>query len=168
MGKSKRAKIKFIGQSAEQVAGSSYLVEYDDEVTMLDFGLIQCENKLQQWTLNNANFKFKVKSINNIILSQNHLDHYGAIPRLYANGCNAKIFIAKNTRQFLRRAFMDGLKIQIADCELLSKQYGKNFKMPYNEESMSLDLSFLPFTWAVDFFNHSILSGANDQTLVWW
>lgn len=141
--KKDRVKISFISNSAEDVAGSSYLVQYKDDITMLDYGLVQCSNKLKQWTLNNANFKFKVKDINNIIISHQNIDHFGSLPRLYANGCRADIYVYKNMGKYMKLAFEDGLKINTKDAELLSNQHGKNFKLPYTEEDIEITLAHI-------------------------
>jgi len=135
--KKDKAKIHFIGNSSEQVTGSSYLCTFKDEVTMVDCGFVQTASKIKQWQLNNANYKFKVKEVDNIILTHfGHLDHQGGLPRLYANGCRAKIFASKGARQYLAVAFADGYKIQVADAELLSKQNGRQFKLGYTEDDI--------------------------------
>lgn len=142
--KKEKAKISFIGESANSVTGSSYLLKYKDETTMIDCGFVQVSNKLKQWRLNNSNYKFKVKEVDNIILTHfGHLDHSGGIPRLYANGCKAKIFASKGARQYLKLSFEDGYKIQLSDAELLTKQTGKEVKIGYTEEDIENALNHI-------------------------
>ena len=137
MSKSKsKVKISFVGHSAEQVTGSMYLVEYKNETTMLDCGFVQTSNKLTQWQMNNENYKFKVKDIDNIVLSHLHLDHFGGLTRLYANGCRAKIFAPKGATEYLKLAFEDSYKLMLSDMDYLANNYGKKFKQPYTEDDI--------------------------------
>ena len=139
MGKTRKDKVKisFIGQSANKVTGSSYLIEYKDEKTLVDVGFVQHRNKLTQWQMNNENFKYKVKEIDNIILTHfGHLDHNGGLARLYANGCKAKIFATKGATEYLRIAFEDNLKIMQKDADYLSNTNGKKYKPSYTHEDV--------------------------------
>lgn len=142
--KKEKTKISFISNSVESVTGSSYLIEYKDEKTLVDVGFIQHRNKLTQWQLNNQNYKFKVKEIDNIILTHfAHLDHNGGLARLYANGCRAKIFATKGATEYLRIAFADNYKIMLKDAEYLSSTNGKPFKPSYTEEDIDRMLSHI-------------------------
>ena len=144
MGKQKKekTKISFISNSAESVTGSSYLIEYKDEKTLVDCGFIQHRNKLTQWQMNNQNYKYKVKEIDNIILTHfAHLDHQGGLARLYANGCRAKIFATKGVTEYLRISFADNYKIMLKDADYLSNQNGKQFKPSYTEDDIERMLS---------------------------
>lgn len=146
MGKHKKykTKISFISNSAESVTGSSYLIEYKDEKTLVDCGFIQHRNKLTQWQLNNQNYKYKVKEIDNIIITHfAHLDHQGGLARLYANGCRAKIFAIKGATEYLRIAFADNYKIMLKDAEYLSGTSGKKVKPSYKEEDIERMLSHI-------------------------
>lgn len=139
-----KTKISFVSNSAESVTGSSYLVEYKDEKTLIDCGFIQHRNKLTQWQMNNQNYKYKVKEIDNIILTHfAHLDHQGGLARLYANGCRAKIFASKGATEYLRIAFADNYKIMLKDAEFLSSQNGKKYKPSYTEEDIDRMLSYI-------------------------
>jgi metallo-beta-lactamase family protein len=141
--KNNKSKISFIGHSADNVTGSAYLVEHCGENILLDYGLVQTSNKLKQWQINNENFRFKVKDIKHIIVSHLNLDHFGAIPRLYANGCKANIYVYKGAIEYLRIAFQDGFKITTKDAEFLSQQYKKSFAMPYSEEDIDIALAHM-------------------------
>lgn len=141
--KKEKTKISFIGHSALDVTGSSYLVKHGTETTLLDYGLVQVSNKLKQWQLNNENFKFKVREIDNIIISHQNIDHFGNLPRLYANGCRAIIYVYKGMAKYMQLAFTDGFKINTKDTELLTTQYNKNFIVPYTEEDIDIVMSHI-------------------------
>lgn len=145
MGKQKKekTKISFIGHSATDVTGSAYLIKFGTETTLLDYGLVQVSNKLKQWQINNENFKFKVREVDNIIISHQNIDHFGNLPRLYANGCRATIYVYKGMTKYMKLAFEDGFKINTKDAELLTTQYSKNFAVPYTEEDIDIVLSHI-------------------------
>jgi len=141
--KKEKTKISFVGHSAEDVTGSAYLIEYKNETVLLDYGLVQVSNKLKQWQINNENFRFKVKEIDNIIISHENIDHFGNLPRLYANGCRAKIYVYKGMINYIKMAFEDGFKISTKDSDLLSNQYKKNFTLSYTEEDIEITLAHM-------------------------
>jgi metallo-beta-lactamase family protein len=141
--KNKKSTISFVGHSSADVTGSGYLVSHVGENLLLDYGLVQVSNKLKQWQMNNENFRFKVKEIDYIAISHQNIDHFGNLPRLYANGCKAKIYVYKGTIDYMRIAFEDGFKIISKEIELLSNQYGKKFNLPYSEEDMDITLSHM-------------------------
>lgn len=145
MGKHKKEKVKisFVGRSSLDVTGSAYIVSFGNETTLLDYGLVQMSNKLKQWQANNENFKFKVREIDNIIISHQNIDHFGNLPRLYASGCRASIYVYKGMREYMKLAFEDGFKINTKDAELLTTQYSKNFIVPYTEEDIDIVLSHI-------------------------
>lgn len=143
MAKSKKSKIHFVGHSAEDVCGSAYKIEHMNENLLLDYGMVQTSNKLKQWQLNNENFRFKVKEIDYIAISHFNLDHFGNLPRLYANGCKAKIYVSKGMTEYAKLAFDDGFKINAKDAELLSAQYNKKFIQPYTEEDIQITLEHM-------------------------
>lgn len=144
MGRAKdKLKISFIGHSSMDVTGSSYKFDYKSQTVLLDYGLVQVSNKLKQWQLNNENFKFKVKEIDAIVISHQNIDHFGNLPRLYANGCRADIYVYKGMAKYMAIAFEDGFKINMKDAELLSKQYNKNFSLPYTEDDIAITMAHI-------------------------
>jgi len=127
----KKAKVTFLGESSNQVSGSMYLVEYNNSSLLLDCGLHQCNSKLEQYKENNRNLKFKVKKIEYIIISHKHLDHIGMLPILYYRGCKAKIYMPKNSKDYIEIALKDSLKIMESDVDYLNKISKKNTKYKY-------------------------------------
>lgn len=142
MGKqtSAKASVTFIGHSVEQVTGSAYLVEYKKSKILLDFGMSQGRNKLNQYQINARNFKFKAKEIDAVVLSHFNLDHYGLIPRLYRLGFTGKVYTSVGGKDFLKIAFEDSLKITESDREYLTAITGKVFLPLFEEEDVLLML----------------------------
>jgi len=143
MVKKQKAKIKFIGLSSQDVTGSMHLVTYKKNKVLLDCGYYQCSNKLKQYKMNARNLNFKVKELDSIIISHLNLDHYGLLPRLYELGCEANIYIPKNSKEYLKVAFKDSLKIQSKDLDFIDKQTGKRPKPLYTEDSVNKMLEYV-------------------------
>jgi len=126
----KEVVVNFLGISSQEVTNSMYLVEFDSYKILLDCGLYQSANMFKNYKHNSRNFGLKYTEIDFIILTHLHADHVGLLPRLYKNGCKAKIFIANGTKNLLELMLRDTCKIIKHDCEKMikySKGEGKFF-----------------------------------------
>ncbi|MEZ4903808.1 MAG: MBL fold metallo-hydrolase [Spirosomataceae bacterium] len=95
-------KLTFWG-AAQQVTGSMYLLELDDDYRIL----IDCgsdfESGDRKRTLNEeipfstALFPFEASSINLVLLTHAHIDHSGNIPNLYRDGYEGQILCTDST-----------------------------------------------------------------------
>ena len=132
--KNNKPTLRFVGMNAEDVTGSAQIISYRNKNVMLDFGMYQCANKLKMYQVNSRNLEFSVKSITEIVISHAlHLDHYCMIPRLFKLGCEAKIYVPKDTIVFWKTLFKDNLKIMEKDLEYLKKAYKKSYEPLYTE-----------------------------------
>ena len=115
--------VKCIGNSATEVTGSCYLVRFKKYCLLLDCGLTQGHDIATDYKANVAMLKkIKVKEIDYIVLSHNHVDHSGLLPALYARGCQAHIYAPLGSAKFLRLLWEDSMKIFTQDCQkLMSK-----------------------------------------------
>lgn len=105
-------KIRFMGANRE-VTGSCYIIEYDGLNIMVDCGLYQGDD-----SLNNRNrepFPFDASSIDYLFLTHAHLDHCGLIPKLVKYGFNGKIYLTSPTRDLFEITANDAAKIQKED-----------------------------------------------------
>lgn len=141
--KKEKAKVKFVGLSSDDVTGSAHLVSYKDENILLECGYYQCKDKMKQYRMNSRNLGFKAKELTCVLLMHHHLDHMGLIARLYHLGCKADLYATLGTRDYLRVAMEDGLKIQDADIAYLSKKSGKEIKPLYTRESVEIMLEHI-------------------------
>ena len=126
----KEVVVNFLGISSQEVTNSMYLVEFGSYKILLDCGLYQSANMFKNYKHNSRNLGLKYSEINFIILTHLHADHVGLLPRLYKNGCKAKIFIANGTKNLLELMLRDTCKIIKHDCDMMikySKGEGKFF-----------------------------------------
>lgn len=147
MGKSKNNKIriKFTGYNAEHVTGSQIYIECGEskKKILIECGLIQDNlSLLKEYQVNNANFDFKPKDLDYVFLCHCHCDHVGAVPKLYKQGCTARIIAPNGTKDLYREMCLDSSHIFKKDAEDLSKKFGKEFYPIYNIEDVYTSLNF--------------------------
>lgn len=136
-----KVKLLFEGYSCEDVSGSSYIVDYKDDIILVDFGLFQSSNPLEQYQKNNRDLKFKPKEITSVLLTHAHADHSAAIPRLYKLGCKANIYVVKGSKKLLKEMWLDSAKIMSRDSISLNKRYNRKFTPIYTEDDVFKALS---------------------------
>lgn len=100
-------KLTFWG-AAQQVTGSMYLLELDDEYKILiDCGM-EMEKKSaivpeKQYGL----FPFEASQINAVLLTHAHIDHSGFIPNLIKEGYEGRILCTSATYELTRLLLED-------------------------------------------------------------
>lgn len=143
MSKKKKNKIRvnFVGTNSSEVTGSCVHVEMSDYEILLECGLHQSNSPKDDYKINSARFDFKPKNIDLIFLGHVHIDHSGLIPRLYAQGCEAKIIAPKGTKDLFKLLALDSAYIIKRDCEFLNKRYKMRAVPFYDEEDVYTALS---------------------------
>ena len=129
-------KIDFIGMNADNVTGSMTLIESEGLNILLECGLFQSNDIVGDYRVNNRNLKFSPKKIDFIILGHVHADHSMLIPRLYAEGCKARIIAPTGTKGFYKLMGQDSAYIIERDCISLEKKYKKSFHRMYTESDV--------------------------------
>lgn len=95
-------KLTFWG-AAQQVTGSMYLLELDDDYRILidcgsDFESGDRKRALNEKTpFPSALFPFEASSINLVLLTHAHIDHSGNIPNLYRDGYEGQVLCTDST-----------------------------------------------------------------------
>ena len=108
---------------------------------MIDAGLHQSNSKYDDFLVNKRRFKeFKPKDIDYIFVDHSHQDHLGIIPRLYKEGCSAKIIVAENNKQIMYRMLQDSAFIIDRDVELINNQHGKNYEPLYTIDDVETSI----------------------------
>lgn len=100
-------KITFNG-AAKTVTGSCHLIETDNVKFLLDCGLFQGKEKVEEL---NRKFSFKPQEVDFVILSHGHLDHCGRLPFLVKKGFRGKIYATKGTIDIARLILMDAAQV---------------------------------------------------------
>jgi metallo-beta-lactamase family protein len=73
--------VEFVGAAGGNVTGSRHLVHTERARILLDCGLFQ--GRRSETIERNRDLGFRAKDIDLMLLSHAHIDHSGALPRLY-------------------------------------------------------------------------------------
>jgi len=107
-------KLTFCG-AAQEVTGSSYLLESGGEKILVDCGLHQggkfCEDH------NFESFLFNPKEIKAVVVTHAHIDHIGRLPQLVDQGFEGPIFSTPPTRDEAELLLLDSEHILSQEAE---------------------------------------------------
>ena len=121
--------------STGQVTGSC--VEVDGRI-LIECGMSQGGNMLDNYIINNSNFNFKVKNIDYVFLLHAHQDHIGRTPLLFKrNGCPT-IIVPKGNKQLLKKMLRNSCMILNGEAESLTKRAKskKRYKPLYEQQDV--------------------------------
>ena len=101
---------------------------------LLECGLFQSNSLKNDYKINSRRFDFKPSEIDYIFLEHLHIDHCGLIPRLYANGCEAKIIVPKGSKELFKIMAHDSAFIMSRDIETLQRKYKMDVSPIYTSD----------------------------------
>ena len=111
-------RITFNG-AAQVVTGSCHLVETEGAKFLLDCGLFQGSEELEDL---NPKFTFDPREIDFVILSHGHLDHCGRLPYLVKKGFRGKIYATSGTIDISRLILMDAAQVQEEQLKTVNRR----------------------------------------------
>lgn len=101
-------KLQFYG-GAKVVTGANYLIECGETKIMVDCGLFQGSQELQD--LNYLDFPFDPKEIDFVLITHSHLDHCGRLCKLVKDGFRGKIICTPPTKDIMAVALEDAVHL---------------------------------------------------------
>jgi len=123
-------KLTFLG-AAQQVTGSSYLVETEGYRILIDCGLYQEREFLER---NWNPFPVPPESIDILFLTHVHVDHSGLLPKLVREGFTGPVVTTHPTKSLLPIVLLDAARIQEEDAAYKKKRHKRERrKGPYPE-----------------------------------
>lgn len=140
----KKIKVQFLGHSATDVTQSCYQVLSGKYTILLDYGLYQDQNMMQNYKVNHTKIKdIRQRRLDYIFISHANIDHCGALPELYSRGCRAKIIVPEGNKELIRRMLLDSAKIMSSDAEKLKKVYKTNAYPLYTESDIECCMAYM-------------------------
>ena len=121
------AKITFLG-AAGTVTGSKYLVETEGKRLLVDCGLFQGSNELEQRNWNKP--PVDPSAIDWVVLTHAHIDHTGYIPRLVHLGYRGPFYANAATNELCQLLLPDSAHLQEEDAQYIAKKGYSTHKPP--------------------------------------
>lgn len=137
IGSNSEMRVSFIGKNAENVTGSMVLVEYGEIKVLLEAGIYQTNNKLEDYRVNSRNLNIDLKRIDYVVIGHIHADHSMLVPRLVSEGFKGRIVVPEGNRGFFEIMGLDSAYIVERDCKWMEKKYNKTFKKVYTEKDVN-------------------------------
>ncbi len=103
------AEVTFCG-ACGSVTGSSTLLRWGERRLLVDCGLYQGDDELEQ--RNWRSFLFAPRELDAVVLTHAHLDHTGLLPRLVAEGFEGPIYCTRASRGLVSLILQDAGHIQ--------------------------------------------------------
>jgi metallo-beta-lactamase family protein len=113
------AKITFLG-AAGTVTGSKYLVEAGGKRLLVDCGLFQGSNELEQ--RNWDKLPIDPATIDWVVLTHAHIDHTGYIPRLVRNEYRGPFYADAATIELCQLLLPDSAHLQEEEAQYIAKK----------------------------------------------
>ncbi|MBM4405007.1 MAG: MBL fold metallo-hydrolase [Chloroflexi bacterium] len=101
--------LTFLG-AAGTVTGSKYLLRFGRATYLIDCGLFQGNDDLEQ--RDRQPFFIDPRRITAVILSHAHIDHSGYLPKLVKDGFRGKVFASQGTRDLAQIMLPDSGRLQ--------------------------------------------------------
>jgi metallo-beta-lactamase family protein len=108
-------KITVHGAGGGEVTGSCYLLETREANVLVDLGLFQGAQKLENY--NRIPKKGAFAKLNAVVLTHAHLDHTGRLPLLTRAGYSGPIYATPATIDFADLILKDSAHLQAADIQ---------------------------------------------------
>ena len=105
--------LTFLG-AARTVTGSKYLLDTGEARVLIDAGLFQGLKELRE--LNWKDLPVPASSLDAIVLTHAHLDHFGYLPRIVMQGFSGRVFCTAGTKDLCRIVLPDSGRIQEEDA----------------------------------------------------
>jgi len=136
-----KIKISFCGNNSTNVTGSMILIETENKNILLECGITQSQNMLEDYKNNSSKFPFKAKNIDYLFINHVHADHSCLTPKLIHDGFEGKIIATHLTARLMKPMLNDSCKIVTKDCEYLLKKRGKDLEPFYIQEDVDKALN---------------------------
>ena len=172
--KKKNEIISYLEAFHDEVTGSSFLltIKYPDGDSyhiLIDCGLFQEPEYLRL----NYKSEIRVENIDAILITHNHIDHTGGLPKLVKLGYRNPIYMTSSTKSLIPSFLADSANHQASTITEIQKKYpDEKFNIPYTildvEETINL-IQGIPFSKTIEilpgvcitFFPNGHLLGAS-------
>lgn len=137
--------VNFLGEAANGVTGSMYLVEFEDLKILLECGLYQSSKNdyLDAYKVNSRKFDFDPKSIDAVFVCHSHIDHCGLIPRLVREGYRGPIYMTADTSYMMKPLLLNSSYILKNEAYIMTMRFGREYKPIYEDGDVYAALNLI-------------------------
>lgn len=130
--------------NAIDVTGSCTYIVFNNKKILLECGLHQSSTNsyLDSYKINSEKFRFDPKEIDYVFICHSHVDHTGLLPRLYKEGCKAKIILNHETALITEALLRNCAFILNDEARILSKRYKREYVPIYTEDDVERVIDF--------------------------
>lgn len=121
-------KITLLGASGGEVTGSSYLIQTDNANVMIDCGLFQGAQKINNY--NRLPKRGPLQTLDAVVLTHAHLDHTGRLPLLTRFGYAGPIYATPATIELTGLILRDSAHLQEEDVRRQNRRRAAEGKAP--------------------------------------
>ncbi len=121
-------RITLLGASGGEVTGSSYVLQTDRANVMIDCGLFQGSNKVENY--NRLPKNSALKKLDAVVLTHAHLDHTGRLPLLTRFGYSGPIHATPATIDLTDLILRDSARLQEEDVKRQNRRRAEQGKEP--------------------------------------
>lgn len=129
--------------NAEDVTGSSILVNVGGKKALLECGMIQRNDYLEAYNANNEKFPFDPADIDYVFVGHVHIDHVGLLPKLVRQGFSGKIIASHATAMLMKPLLLNCSFILKSEASALSLKYHRNYSPIYDEDDVYKTLELI-------------------------
>ncbi len=98
------------------VTGSLIYISTPNHKFLVDAGLYQTNDRYEDFLVNNRKYKeFKPKELDYVFITHSHSDHMNLLPKLFKDGCNARVIITEGTSEIIKDMMTDCAEINERD-----------------------------------------------------
>jgi metallo-beta-lactamase family protein len=112
--------VEFVGAVGGDVTGSRHILRTEKACILLDCGLFQ--GRRRETIERNRSLGFRASEVDVMVLSHAHIDHSGALPRLYRQGYRGPIYCTPATRDLCAAMLEDSAEIQAQDAAYINRK----------------------------------------------
>ena len=137
-------KVSFVDEPAsEDVTGSFVLIETPNHKIGIDYGLVQSNDKYEDFLANNRKTKeFKAKDLDIVFISHLHGDHCLLLPKLYKNGFRGATIVSQGSKGVFKAMAEDSAFISARDILVINNQHDKNYEPLYSIEDVNTMMDY--------------------------
>ena len=135
--------VYFCGNNAVDVTGSCIFIKVNGKQILLEAGMVQNNDYLENHKANSEKFKFNPSEIDYVFVNHVHIDHIGLLPRLVREGFNGKIITSYATAILMKPLLLNSAFILKSEAIVLSCKYKREYSPIYEEDDVYKTLELI-------------------------